>query len=192
MLTVNKKQEHFFVSSIVLIATESMVLKLVFRSTVMFLWDLFYPRFFHQINLFSRSIFPFGLGHVINSSRVETNDGSSPVYDNSNNIPHTIASSPSEGSDTAIQPSPLKEVPDNPEFEVGSMVEVDVEKAELYGVIRWIGPLHLPDTNSSNTRVMVGVELEDEPIDVNVQATDGTYNGVKYEMSIQFPKAVRF
>lgn len=109
----------------------------------------------------------------------EPNDGSSPVYDNSNNIPHTIASSPSEGSDIVIQPSPLKEVPDNPLFEVGSMVEVDVEKAELYGVIRWIGPLHLPDTSSSNTRVMVGVELEDEPIDVNVQATDGSYNGVK-------------
>lgn len=112
----------------------------------------------------------------------EPNDESSPVYDNSNNIPHTIASSsPSEGSDIAvIQPSPLKEVPDNPVLEVGSMVEVNLEKAELYGVIRWIGPLHIPGTSSSNTRVMVGVELEDEPADINVQATDGTYHGAKF------------
>lgn len=116
------------------------------------------------------------------SSSEEPNDGpSSPgAYDNSNNIPHTIASlSPATTEDVPIQPSPLKELPDNPLLEVGSMVEVDVEKAELYGVIRWIGPLHSPGTSSSNTRVMVGVELEDEPMEPNIRATDGSYNGVK-------------
>lgn len=110
----------------------------------------------------------------------EPNDGPSSAYDNSNNIPHTIASSTSEGSvDVVIHPSPLKELPGNPLLEVGSMVEVDSEKAELYGVIRWIGPLHSVGTSSSNTRVMVGVELEDEPTDMDVFATDGSYDGIK-------------
>lgn len=149
---------------------------------MMFLWDLLYHQFYQIANSFSRPILSSGAGIAMDWSPSEPNDGSSPVYDNSNNIPHTIASSPSEGSDIAIQPSPLKEVPDNPLFEVGSMVEVDGEKAELYGVIRWIGPLNIPGTSSSNTRVMVGVELEDEPVDASVLATDGTYNGVKYEM----------
>lgn len=116
------------------------------------------------------------------ATMAKPNDGpSSPgAYDNSNNIPHTIASlSPATTEDVPIQPSPLKVLPDNPLLEVGSMVEVDVENAELYGVIRWIGPLHSPGTSSSNTRVMVGVELEDEPMEPNIRATDGSYNGVK-------------
>lgn len=139
-------------------------------------------RFFAYV--FSRSIAPPRANDVLDySSSEEPNDASfPPAYDNSNNVPHTITSSPSEGSTTAeivIQPSPLRELPDNPLLEVGSMVEVDVEKAELYGVIRWIGPLHSFGTDSSNTRVMVGVELEDEPIEPSIHGTDGTYNGVK-------------
>ncbi|XP_058825663.1 ubiquitin carboxyl-terminal hydrolase CYLD isoform X2 [Topomyia yanbarensis] len=110
------------------------------------------------------------------TTMAKLNDEPSHTLDNSN-IPHT--SSLSETSDVAIQPSPLKEVPDNPMLEVGSMVEVDIENVDLHGVIRWIGPLHIPETNSSNTRVMVGVELEDEPIDIAVEATDGVYNGIK-------------
>lgn len=115
------------------------------------------------------------------ATMAKPNDGSLPAYDNSNNIPHTIASSSSEGlaADVVIHPSPLKELPDNPQLEVGSMVEVDLEIAVLYGVIRWIGPLHSVGTSSSNTRVMVGVELEDEPLDIDILATDGTCDGIK-------------
>lgn len=105
-----------------------------------------------------------------------TTDGSSLItFDNG---PAAQLSSPSD-PDPVIHPSPLKELPDNALLEVGSMVEVDVEHAELYGVIRWIGPLAVPGTNSGNTRVMVGIELEDEPMEASVEITDGVYEGVK-------------
>ncbi|XP_058452232.1 uncharacterized protein LOC131430943 isoform X2 [Malaya genurostris] len=112
------------------------------------------------------------------TTMAKPNDGLLQTLDNSNNIPHT-SSSQSDSSDVAIQPSPLKEVPDNPILEIGSMVEVGIENIDLHGVIRWIGPLHSPGTSSSNTRVMVGVELEDDQVDSTVETTDGVYNGVR-------------
>ncbi|XP_055593353.1 ubiquitin carboxyl-terminal hydrolase CYLD [Uranotaenia lowii] len=78
-----------------------------------------------------------------------------------------------------IQPSPLNTLPDNPDLGCGSMVEVEIEeKDSLLGVIRWIGPLHPPGMSSSNTRVMVGVELEDEPF-IDIETSDGVHNGMK-------------
>ncbi|KAL1381041.1 hypothetical protein pipiens_013750 [Culex pipiens pipiens] len=105
------------------------------------------------------------------------------TFDNGNGSvlppPPPHGPSPSD-PDAVIQPSPLKELPDNALLEVGSMVEVDVEHAELYGVIRWIGPLHIPGTiSSSNTRVMVGIELEEEPMEGSVEITDGVYDNVR-------------
>lgn len=123
------------------------------------------------------SIYDFAMSYPLDF--VEPNNGASPIYDNSNNIPQTVASSPSDESEALIHPSPLKIVPDKPMLEIGSVVEVDFEKMDLYGVICWIGPLSIPGASSSNTRVMVGIELEEEPLDVNVNATDGTYNGVR-------------
>lgn len=107
-----------------------------------------------------------------------TTDGSSLITFDNGNVSVPQLSSPSE-PEPVIHPSPLKELPDNPLLEVGSMVEVDVEHAELYGVIRWIGPLAIPGTNGGNTRVMVGIELEDEPMEASVEITDGVYDGVK-------------
>ncbi|EJY58028.1 AAEL013253-PB [Aedes aegypti] len=167
------------------VATMAKIMEPPIQWIIMVFTDYIYQRlsrFFAYV--FSRSIAPPRANDVLDySSSEEPNDASlPPAYDNSNNVPHTITSSPSEGSTTAeivIQPSPLRELPDNPLLEVGSMVEVDVEKAELYGVIRWIGPLHSFGTDSSNTRVMVGIELEDEPIEPSIHGTDGTYNGVK-------------
>ncbi|XP_055546306.1 ubiquitin carboxyl-terminal hydrolase CYLD isoform X2 [Wyeomyia smithii] len=114
------------------------------------------------------------------STMAKPNDGVVPAYDNSNNIPHAVSSSStSDASEVATYQSTLKEVPDNPLLELGSMVEVDLEKTELYGVIRWIGPLDSSSASSSNMRVMVGVELEDEPDNSSVEATDGVYNGIR-------------
>ncbi|XP_053697663.1 uncharacterized protein LOC128744574 [Sabethes cyaneus] len=114
------------------------------------------------------------------ATMAKPNDGAIPVYDNSNNIPHAASSSSaSDASEVVTCQSTLKEVPDNPLLELGSMVEIDLEKTELYGVIRWIGPLHSPSASSSNTRVMVGVELEDEPDHVNIELSDGVYNGIR-------------
>lgn len=113
-------------------------------------------------------------------------DGSSSLitFDNGHDgaaVPHQLSSPSDSGSvpEPVILPSPLKELPDNALLEVGSMVEVDVDIAQLYGVIRWIGPLHSLGTSSSNTRVMVGIELEDEPMDAGVEISDGVYNGDK-------------
>uniref|UniRef100_A0A182WHB6 ubiquitinyl hydrolase 1 n=1 Tax=Anopheles minimus TaxID=112268 RepID=A0A182WHB6_9DIPT len=85
--------------------------------------------------------------------------------------------------------SPLQELPNDPSLGVGSMVEVTLDAFEtagstpattdplLYGVIRWIGPL--PTAGSNHRKVMVGVELEDEPIDPKLETTNGTHNGVR-------------
>lgn len=114
------------------------------------------------------------------ATMAKLNDEATTAYDNSNNIPHvTSSSSTSDASEVVTYQSTLKEVPDYPLLELGSMVEIDFEKIELYGVIRWIGPLHSPSASSSNTRVMVGVELEDEPVNSNVDASDGIYNGIR-------------
>ncbi|XP_055634541.1 ubiquitin carboxyl-terminal hydrolase CYLD isoform X2 [Toxorhynchites rutilus septentrionalis] len=113
------------------------------------------------------------------ATMAEPNNGASSMYDNGNNIPQTVNSPPLDESEALIQPSPLNIVPDNPLLEIGSVVEVDFEKGDLYGVICWIGPLHSLGASSSNTRVMVGIELEEEPLDLNVETSDGTYNGIR-------------
>ncbi|XP_052892717.1 ubiquitin carboxyl-terminal hydrolase CYLD [Anopheles moucheti] len=87
--------------------------------------------------------------------------------------------------------SPLQELPNDPSLGVGSMVEVTLDAFEtpgsttattdplLYGVIRWIGPLPTAGSGSNHRKVMVGVELEDEPIDPTLETTNGTHNGVR-------------
>ncbi|XP_050076644.1 ubiquitin carboxyl-terminal hydrolase CYLD [Anopheles maculipalpis] len=97
-------------------------------------------------------------------------------------------------SDTGGPPppaSPLQELPNDPSLGVGSMVEVTLDAFEapgstpgttdplLYGVIRWIGPLPTVGGGSNHRKVMVGVELEDEPIDPTLETTNGTHNGVR-------------
>lgn len=58
------------------------------------------------------------------------------------------------------------------------MVEVQLGEAQsLYGVIKWVG-LKEPGNHSS---CLVGVELDEEPVDEEVQLTlsDGVYAGVR-------------
>ncbi|XP_050084836.1 uncharacterized protein LOC126570840 isoform X2 [Anopheles aquasalis] len=102
----------------------------------------------------------------------------------------------SDGGGSVLPISPLQELPNDPSLGVGSMVEVTLDTPNVgptatghdpqyYGVIRWIGPLTSTSTgsNSNNSnaqrRLMVGVELEDEPIDPTLETTNGTYNGVR-------------
>lgn len=158
--------------------------------------DYFYTQYLTALNALFRYIFPItnnnnaltdghhALCFPHPSPPADPTDTSSLItFDNGNGSvlppPPPHGPSPSD-PEAVIQPSPLKELPDNALLEVGSMVEVDVEHAELYGVIRWIGPLHIPGTiSSSNTRVMVGIELEEEPMEGSVEITDGVYDNVR-------------
>uniref|UniRef100_A0A182Y9X5 ubiquitinyl hydrolase 1 n=1 Tax=Anopheles stephensi TaxID=30069 RepID=A0A182Y9X5_ANOST len=118
------------------------------------------------------------------------NDSTTPTVSNGL-LPRIGSISPE--SDTGGPPpvSPLQELPNDPSLGVGSMVEVTLDAFEapaatpastdplLYGVIRWIGPLPTAGSGSTHRKVMVGVELEDEPIDPTLETTNGTHNGVR-------------
>uniref|UniRef100_A0A182PAN4 ubiquitinyl hydrolase 1 n=1 Tax=Anopheles epiroticus TaxID=199890 RepID=A0A182PAN4_9DIPT len=106
-------------------------------------------------------------------------------------VPRIGSISPESDSGGPPPASPLQELPNDPSLGVGSMVEVTLDGFEthsgtspaatteplLYGVIRWIGPL--PTVGGNHRKVMVGVELEDEPIDPTLETTNGTHNGVR-------------
>uniref|UniRef100_A0A182KCT7 ubiquitinyl hydrolase 1 n=1 Tax=Anopheles christyi TaxID=43041 RepID=A0A182KCT7_9DIPT len=106
-------------------------------------------------------------------------------------VPRIGSISPESDSGGPPPVSPLQELPNDPSLGVGSMVEVMLDAFEpppgattpattdplLYGVIRWIGPL--PTAGGNHRKVMVGVELEDEPIDPTLETTNGTHNGVR-------------
>lgn len=154
--------------------------------------DYFYNQYLTALNALFRFIFPITTtnNNVLTDGHhrcfphpplADPTEGSSLItFDNGNCSvlpPPPHGASPSE-PEPVIQPSPLKELPDNALLELGSMVEVNVEHSELYGVIRWIGPLPFMG-NSSNTRVMVGIELEEEPMEGSVEITDGVYDNVR-------------
>ncbi|XP_041451979.1 ubiquitin carboxyl-terminal hydrolase CYLD isoform X1 [Drosophila obscura] len=75
----------------------------------------------------------------------------------------------------------LIEVPGT-ELAIGSLVEVSDsgECGDVYGVIRWIG---ISPGISKN--VLVGIELEDEPLLKNLTSSDGSYNSVRLFMCQQ-------
>ncbi|XP_052869371.1 uncharacterized protein LOC128275038 [Anopheles cruzii] len=92
----------------------------------------------------------------------------------------------SDGGGSALAVSPLAELPNDHSLGVGSMVEVTLEDSMTttpeplyYGVIRWIGPLPPTSSGSGQRKIMVGVELEDEPIDPTLETTNGTHNGIR-------------
>lgn len=88
---------------------------------------------------------------------------------------HQVLPSPVGDDLQPFTPTPLSEIPGS-SLGVGSMVEVVTDISEnLYGVIRWIGSTQ----GSSNNRIIVGVELEDEQADRPLMLTDGTYNGLR-------------
>ncbi|EFA04206.1 Ubiquitin carboxyl-terminal hydrolase CYLD-like Protein [Tribolium castaneum] len=78
-------------------------------------------------------------------------------------------------------------IPDKPKYHnpkpgttkdltVGSLVEVsnDVSEEPLYGVVKWMG------AEEGSNFVLVGVELEEEHIDLPLTLTDGTHNGERF------------
>ncbi|XP_058057014.1 uncharacterized protein LOC131208327 [Anopheles bellator] len=92
----------------------------------------------------------------------------------------------SDGGGSALAISPLVELPNDHSLGVGSMVEVTLEDTVTttpeplyYGVIRWIGPLPPTSGGNGQRKIMVGVELEDEPIDPTLETTNGTHNGIR-------------
>lgn len=101
-----------------------------------------------------------------------------PIYDNSSYIGsgrQQIGNSSASDDDAPIIKT-LTELP-NSNLTIGSMVEVNIFENSLeniYGVIRWIG--EITKSNKPNSRnLLVGIELEDEPVDKTVKLTDGTY-----------------
>lgn len=120
-------------------------------------------------------------------------DGTS--HPTANGLVPRIGSISPESDSGGPAASPLQELPNDPSLGVGSMVEVTLDGGAfeppgaatappatmtdplLYGVIRWIGPL--PTGGGNHRKVMVGVELEDEPIDPTLETTNGTHNGVR-------------
>uniref|UniRef100_A0A182QZA1 ubiquitinyl hydrolase 1 n=1 Tax=Anopheles farauti TaxID=69004 RepID=A0A182QZA1_9DIPT len=109
-------------------------------------------------------------------------------------LPRIGSISPESDSGGPPAPSPLQELPNDPSLGVGSMVEVTLDTFDptgstgtsmdplYYGVIRWIGPLPTATSggnSSGHRKVMVGVELEDEPIDPTLETTNGTHHGVR-------------
>lgn len=72
-----------------------------------------------------------------------------------------------------VDDSQLQEVPGT-DLGIGSVVEVNLSDCSgpLYGVIRWIG---IPQCAKV---VMVGVELEEDYIDKQLETTNGGFNGI--------------
>ncbi|CAG2108713.1 unnamed protein product [Medioppia subpectinata] len=62
------------------------------------------------------------------------------------------------------------------DFEIGSVVELNIDDISRYGVVKWIGPLSVNDGHDLGDCLMAGIELEEE---VN-GLSDGTYNGKRY------------
>ncbi|XP_053677566.1 uncharacterized protein LOC128727655 [Anopheles nili] len=107
-------------------------------------------------------------------------------------IPRLGSISPESDTGGPPPPSSLQELPNDPSLGVGSMVEVTLDAFDgpgsttamatdplYYGVIRWIGTLPTSSGGVNNRKVMVGVELEDEPIDLTLETTNGMHHGVR-------------
>jgi CAP-Gly domain len=113
--------------------------------------------------------------YIFNVSEIA--EQNSHIYDNAQQIPpppppRAATTSPDY---EAFEPSPLSEIPGNNSLGVGSMVEVVNDVCDnLYGVIRWVGSVAYASGKSS---IIVGVELEDDPGDQQLELSDGTYKG---------------
>uniref|UniRef100_A0A3F2YVE2 ubiquitinyl hydrolase 1 n=1 Tax=Anopheles culicifacies TaxID=139723 RepID=A0A3F2YVE2_9DIPT len=128
-----------------------------------------------------------GIGPTV----VSNGNDSNPTITANGLLPRIGSISPESDNGGPPAASPLQELPNDPSLGVGSMVEVTLDAFEtsgstpattdplLYGVIRWIGPLPTAGSGSNHRKVMVGVELEDEPIDPTLETTNGTHNGVR-------------
>lgn len=93
---------------------------------------------------------------------------------NSTHLEHLIPAPVNQDSEPFI-PTLINEIPGT-NLGVGSMVEVSTDVSEnLYGVIRWIGSTQ----SGSSSRIIVGVELEEEQQHRPLLLTDGTYNGLR-------------
>ena len=68
----------------------------------------------------------------------------------------------------------FQEIPDT-DLGIGSVVEVNTPETNrpLYGVIRWIGQL------SGKGNIYVGVELEVETHNTQLQTSDGIFNDMR-------------
>ncbi|SPP81617.1 ubiquitin carboxyl-terminal hydrolase CYLD isoform X2 [Drosophila guanche] len=111
-----------------------------------------------------------------NKTSMESNSNDEEPPTSLNPLPIAVKEEPL--SHTISDYHRLNEVPGT-ELAIGSLVEVSDSGVcgDVYGVIRWIG---ISPGISKN--VLVGIELEDDPLLKNLTPSDGTYNSVRLFM----------